>query len=94
MIDSDDVITFAGIPEVSISVPNKKQITLDKLRFSVQDLISEFSEPYDKDQYLTPTEIIETIKNAFNVEVDWRAKQLDLITRTNGRIDSKPFTFE
>jgi len=94
MIDSDDVITFTGIPEINISVPGKKQIALDKLRFSVQELISEFSEPYDKDQYLTPTEIIDTINGAFNAEIDWRAKQLDLVTRTSGRINSKPFTFE
>jgi hypothetical protein len=94
MTDSDDVITFTGTPEINISVPDKKQIALDKLRFSVQELISEFSEPYDGDQYLTTTEIIDTIRSAFKTELDWRTKQLDLVTKVCVQLNSKPFTFE
>ena len=77
---ADDVITFTGIPEVSISVPDKKKAALDKLRFSIQELISEFSEPYNKDEYLTIPDIRSAINDAFNAEIEWRNKQLTIIS--------------
>ena len=71
MTESNDFIAFTGIPEVTIPLPEKsdKQIKLDRLRFAVQELVSEFSEPYEKDQYLTATEIIDTIKTLSEGEI-------------------------
>ena len=78
--ETDDLITFTGIPEVNISVPDRKQIALDKLRFSVQELISESSEPYNSENnYLTVEEIKSAINKAFEEEVEWRSEQLNLI---------------
>jgi hypothetical protein len=73
---------------------NKKQLALEELRLSVEELISIYSEPYDGDQYLTVTEIIDTIRGAFKTELDWRTKQLDLVTKVCVQLNSKPFTFE
>lgn len=73
---------------------NKKQLALEELRLSIEELISIYSEPYDGDQYLTTTEIIDTIRGAFKTELDWRTKQLDLVTKVCVQLNSKPFTFE
>ena len=89
--DADDVITLTGIPEVNISVPDKKKVALDKLRFSIQELISEFSEPYDKDEYLTTQDIKSAINDAFDVEIEWRTKQLGLINDIKKTVE--PFVF-
>lgn len=94
---TEDILPF-DIPHIDLSMPEQKQDKLDELQASVQELISCFSEPLPPkdDDYLTPEEIFNAIKKAFEEEIKWRQEQLRLITNTRERVcaEIKPFIFD